>query len=349
MAAADKNKQKIVELILKSPGQSSDEIYSNIKKKVAKSTVKRYLKELIGEERLRKEGASLATRYYINEFYEFIVPISTERYFKVGIDDRIIKEGFNWEAIRNIIPNHNLINNEERAEFYELDTKFKAKIADMSTTIYRKEFERLAIDLSWKSSQIEGNTYSLLETELLLKEKIEAKGKKKEEATMLLNHKNALDYILEHNDIAIPLTIRDIEDMHSILIKDLNVERNIRSRSVGITGTNYAPLANEHQIREALQLMCDLINAKENAFEKSLLALLLISYIQPFEDGNKRTARIVSNAILANNKICPLSYRTIDPIDYKEALLIFYERNNLFNFKKMFIEQYKFAIKTYFK
>lgn len=349
MTTAEKNKQKILEMIQLSPGQSSDEIYAALNKTVAKSTVKRYLKDLIEDESLRKEGASLATKYFINEFYEFIVPISPKKYFKTEIDNRLIKDEFNWKAIREIIPGHNLINENERTDLKELDLKFKAQVLSMSDVIYKKEFERLAIDLSWKSSQIEGNTYSLLETELLIKDKIEAKGKNREEAIMLLNHKEALDYIFNNQDIAIPITIRDIEDVHSILIKDLDVGRNLRSRGVGITGTNYSPLDNEHQIREALQLMCDIINDKENAFEKAFLALLLISYIQPFEDGNKRTARLVSNAILYNHDICPLSYRTINPIDYKEALLIFYEQNNIYNFKKIFIDQYKFAVKTYFK
>lgn len=96
--------------------------------------------------------------------------------------------------------------------------------------------------------------------------------------------------------ILFPLSVNKIEDIHSILIKELAVDRNIRKRRVGISGTNYQPLDNEYQIKEALANMCDLINAKVNIFEKSLLALLLISYIQPFGDGNKRTARIVSNA-----------------------------------------------------
>jgi Fic family protein len=110
----------------------------------------------------------------------------------------------------------------------------------------------------------------------------------------------------------------------------------------------YKPLDNEHQIREALQAMCDLINQRDNVWEKALLALLLISYIQPFDDGNKRTGRIVSNAILMYHRDCPLSFRTIDPIAYKKALLIFYERNNLSAFKKIFIEQYQFAVEHYF-
>ena len=93
---------------------------------------------------------------------------------------------------------------------------------------------------------------------------------------------------------------------------------------------------------------CTLINARKDVFEKALLAVLLISYIQPFADGNKRTARIVGNALLMANRCCPLSYRSVDPLAYKEALLVFYEQNNLFPFKEIFVEQFEFAVKTYF-
>jgi Fic family protein len=126
------------------------------------------------------------------------------------------------------------------------------------------------------------------------------------------------------------------------------VERNIRQRRVGISGTNYKPLDNEHQIREALEDMCRLINRKENVFEKTLLALVLLSYIQPFNDGNKRTARIICNAILISNQYCPISFRTIDALEYKKAILVFYEQNTISVFKKLFIEQFRFAVKTYF-
>jgi Fic family protein len=94
--------------------------------------------------------------------------------------------------------------------------------------------------------------------------------------------------------------------------------------------------------------MCRLINRKENVFEISLLALVLLSYIQAFNDGNKRTARIVSNMILIANQYCPISFRTIDTVEYKKAMLIFYEQNNISVFKEIFIEQFRFAVKTYF-
>ena len=133
-----------------------------------------------------------------------------------------------------------------------------------------------------------------------------------------------------------------------MLIKELGIDRNLRNRRVGITGTNYRPLDNEFQIREAFENMCKLINSKKNVFEKALIALVFISYIQGFMDGNKRTARITSNAILVANKYCPISFRTVDSIDYKKAMLIFYEQNNITAFKRIFMDQFEFAVKTYF-
>ena len=144
------------------------------------------------------------------------------------------------------------------------------------------------------------------------------------------------------------LTVSHIEDIHLLLTKELAVDRGIRRRRVGITGTNYHPLDNEFQIREAMRDTCSLINGKENIFDKALLTLVLISYIQPFSDGNKRTARITSNAILIANGYCPLSFRSVDSIDYKKALLIFYEQNNLYAFKQIFMDQFEFAVREYF-
>jgi Fic family protein len=94
--------------------------------------------------------------------------------------------------------------------------------------------------------------------------------------------------------------------------------------------------------------MCELINSKVNIFEKAILALVLLSYIQPFGDGNKRTARIISNAILIANHFCPISFRTIDSIEYKKAMLIFYEQNNINPFKRIFMDQFESAVETYF-
>ena len=96
---------------------------------------------------------------------------------------------------------------------------------------------------------------------------------------MLLNHKDALRFVLDNPDYLQQLTVSHIEDIHQLLTKELSVDRGIRHRRVGITGTNYRPLDNEFQILEAMHDTCDLINSRENVFEKALLALVLLSYI----------------------------------------------------------------------
>ncbi len=340
--------QKILDFISKSGEITSKEILENVNISISYSTLKRILSKLISENYISTTGQRRSTKYIISPIYKVIQPINIDDYYKKEIDDREINEHFNFILINEVLASNNIFTDSELIKLSKLQAYFKDNVSQLSENNYKKEFERLAIDLSWKSSQIEGNTYSLLETERLLKEKETASGKTKEEAVMLLNHKDALYFILDNTDYLYPLQVSKIEDIHSILTKELSVERNLRKRRVGISGTNYKPLDNEFQIREALNNACKLINAKNNVFEKSLLALLLISYIQPFADGNKRTARIVSNAILINAGYCPLSFRTVSSIDYKKAMLLFYEQNNIFNFKKIFIDQFEFAVKTYF-
>jgi Fic family protein len=276
------------------------------------------------------------------------MPLNIDTYFEKETDERIVQTDFNFELINDILPKVELFTPQEKEQLDALQAHFTHNIEDITPSEYRKEMERLGIDLSWKSSQIEGNTYSLLETEKLLKEKQTAQGKTKEEAVMLLNHKDALNYILEEPEYLKELSVRRIEELHTLLVKELDVDKGIRRRRIGVTGTNYRPLDNEFQIREALEDSCQLINGKENVFEKALLALVLISYIQAFSDGNKRTARMTSNAILIANRYCPISFRTVDSVDYKKAMLIFYEQNNISAFKKIFIDQFAFAVGTYF-
>lgn len=340
--------KNILDFIKANPSLSSKEIYDGLKSEVGYATVKRILAKLISENLVLPIGKGRGTKYVIDPAFELLYPIDVEVYFSKEIDEREIKDSFNLLLIKNILSKIELFTAEEHLQLAALQKKYQENIAELSVVEYKKELERLAIDLSWKSSQIEGNTYSLLETERLLKDKETAQGKPKDDAIMLLNHKDALDFIIANPDYLNPLTISTIEDIHSLLIKDLGVDRNIRRRRIGISGTNYKPLDNEYQIREALTDLCELVNNRNNVFEKALLVLLLISYIQPFGDGNKRTARIVSNAILMHNGYCPISFRTIDSVEYKKAMLLFYEQNNLAAFKRIFISQFEFAVKTYF-
>ncbi len=308
----------------------------------------RMLSDCVANGHIEVIGRGPATRYRLTPQAHITMELNLDTYFDKEVDERQVQESFNFGLINEILPQVDLFTQKELQQLNDAQKLFRWHLSEMSDIEYRKEMERLGIDLSWKSSQIEGNTYSLLETERLLKEKQTANGKTKEEAVMLLNHKDALDFILDMPDFLKDLTVARIVEIHSILTKELDVDRNIRHRRVGITGTKYTPLDNVFQIREALEDSARLINSKSNIFEKALLALVLLSYIQAFTDGNKRTARIVSNGILIANGYCPISFRTVDSIDYKKAMLMFYEQNNIAAFKRIFIDQFLFAVKTYF-
>ena len=312
------------------------------------ATMKRLLAYEVQQGNIMVSGTGRATRYSLSAQAHLCMPIHLDTYFALDVDERKVQTGYNFDLIRDQLPNVVLFTSEELRYLSLLQEEFRQHIEEMSENEYRKEMERLGIDLSWKSSQIEGNTYSLLETERLLRESKTADGKTKEEAVMLLNHKDALRFILDNPDYLQQLSISRIEDIHTLLTRELSVDKGIRHRRIGITGTNYHPLDNEFQIREALSDTCSLINAKSCVFEKALLALVLLSYIQPFSDGNKRTARITSNAILIANGYCPLSFRSVDSIDYKKAMLLFYEQNNIYAIKQIFISQYEFAVREYF-
>lgn len=339
---------EILQFLHYHPLANRTEIMAGLMETPSGSTVKRLLSAAVKEGNIETVGRGPSTKYRLTPQAHVTMPLDLATYFDKDIDERVVQESFNFDLIREVLPKVEIFTKEELSVLFAAQKEFEKNTEGMTDLEYHKEMERLGVDLSWKSSQIEGNTYSLLETERLLKDKQTASGKTKEEAIMLLNHKEALDFVLDVPDYLKELSVHRIEDIHSILTKELGVDRNIRHRRVGITGTNYRPLDNEFQIREALEDTCTLVNGKDNVFEKALLTLVLLSYIQAFVDGNKRTARITSNAILIANGYCPISFRTVDSIDYKKAMLMFYEQNNIAAFKKIFIEQFLFAVKTYF-
>ena len=341
-------KREILQFLHYHPASTRDEIRQGISFMGSDATLKRLISNAVASGGVVVSGKARATRYSLSHQAFITMPLDLDTYFAVEEDKRVIQSTFNFELIRDILPLVTLFSEDELAHLNALQDEFRQHLSQLTDNEYRQEMERLGIDLSWKSSQIEGNTYSLLETERLLRESKTADGKTQEEAIMLLNHKYALRFVLDNPDYLQQLTVSRIEDIHSLLIKDLAVDKGIRHRRVGITGTNYRPLDNEFQIREAMQDMCDLINSSTAVFDKALLALVLLSYIQPFVDGNKRTARITSNAILIANGYCPLSFRTVESFDYKKAMLVFYEQNNLYAFKQIFMQQFEFAVQEYF-
>lgn len=339
---------EILEFLHYHPQAKRVDVENCLSKKSSSATIKRILAKGVSDGYIAVEGVGKATVYSITPKAHLLRTVDLDSYYAQDHDARSVQTGYNFNLIRETLPAVSVFSEEEKVRIAKCREVFDGRMKDMTEGGYRREMERLGIDLSWKSSEIEGNTYTLLDTVNLLKDKIEAKGKKREEAIMLLNHKEALKAIVERPECFRNLSLSRMEDVHSLLIDGLGVERNLRHIRVGISGTNYRPLDVEAQIREAIGDMCVLVNGKSEPYEKALLTLLLISYIQPFVDGNKRTSRLMANALLIAHGCCPLSFRTVAANDYRAALLLFYEQNNLSAFKKMFLEQIEFAVNEYF-
>ncbi len=220
---------QIISILSKDTGLSLKEVHERLASGNSYSTTKRTLAKLVNKKLVDRSGNRKSSTYSVGKSYQILHSIDPEAYFEKDIDDRRINETFNFNLIREDLFNAELFTDEERKELEELQTAYSENVAQLSGEEYDKEIERLAIDLSWKSSQIEGNTYTLLETERLLKEKQTASGKHKDEAVMLLNHKEAIDFIVATPDYLQKLSVRAIEDIHSILTKELGITRNLRN------------------------------------------------------------------------------------------------------------------------
>lgn len=344
----NKRQQQIIEFAKKNLSFQNKELVAFFDDKYSRETITRDLSFLCTQNFLQKSGAGAFVVYSLSENYRILEEIDVKKYFDIPYLKRDVKESFNFE-IFNIL-NNDIFTAEEKEKLEKLQKEFIKNFSKYdSQTLINKEFERIMIEFSWKSSAIEGNTYSLLGTEALIKNHVIGEGKTKEETQMILNHKDAFNEAIQNREQFIKLRSADVEYIHSILTKKLGITKNIRKAGVGITSTKYRPLDNEPQIKEALQNMVDLINKKESFFEKSFLISILIAYIQIFEDGNKRTSRMISNAILLAHHSIPLSYRIVDVEEYKKAVILFYEINNLAYFKQIFIDQFEDAVNNYFK
>lgn len=313
----------------------------------SKPTIARDLAFLVENKLIKISGKGKNTIYLPSISNPLLRYIDLDRYFTLEADQRhTVYKTFDFALFENL---RNLFSEKEIAGLEKVNKSFTKQTNKLQTETYSKELERFIIELSWKSSKIEGNTYSLLDTETLIKQSIEAKGHPKEEAIMILNHKKAFEIILTNKEEFTKITFTQITQLHNFMVKDLSISTGIRKEAVGIIGTTYRPLDNPWQIREALEKSIAAINASVFPLEKALIISALLSYIQPFTDGNKRTGRMLSNAILLAHDYYPLSYRSVDETLYKKALLLFYEQHSIVHLKKIFIDQYLFALETYFK
>ena len=336
---------QIISIFSKGEQLSSSEVMRRSPLNRSLVTIKRQLSTLTANGYLVQSGAGRSVKYTLSKKGWLLKPINVNEYLKQDPDERLESRYLEFEVIEP--PYIELFSKTELA-LLEMATKdFRANSLNSDSAARKKELQRFIVEFSWKTSRLEGNTYDLLSTERLLLYGEKNSENTEHEAQMILNQKNSLDFILENIEIWDNLKIGTLEQLHSLVGENLDISRNLRKTLVGITGTNYRPPESEFQIRDALELLFKYIKKANNIFEKALLSILGVSYIQPFVDGNKRTSRLLGNAMLISKNYAPLSYRSVNDREYKEACLVFYEQNSIEPFKSLFIDQYIFSARNY--
>lgn len=278
-------------------------------------TIQRALSRLLELELVTQTGPSNDPMYSVN----YPALVTTDVPEKIITDEERPESIFNYELLDWL----------ENTTVETLPSLFDSSI-EPAEELSPRDIEHLTVELSWKSSALEGNTYSLLDTQLLLTEGIKPKNRTEFETQMILNHKDAIAFILEHKELfSKDISFASIEELHRIIGRNLGIDSGVRNRMVRITASNYTPPETPAKIRESADRILAIINGQTNPYIKALLALSLIPYLQIFEDGNKRTGRMLANAILIATVNRGFSLRGVDARDLALAYLAFYEFNSM--------------------
>ena len=253
---------------------------------------------------------------------------------------------YRYEWLESYQPNTSFyLNVEERNQLHEIGQRLNV---GMPAGTYAKQiFNRLLIDLSYHSSRLEGNTYSLAETEKLLLQGMSADDKIDADKVMILNHKDAINFLVEGINRIETLEkstgVENIRTMHYLLAEGLvpnGAAGIIRNDGVRITSSTYIPMEGKPRLEQQLQLIINKAAAINDPFEQSFFLLIHIAYLQAFIDVNKRTARLSANIPLVRNNLSPLSFIDLDKDDYASAMISCYELNNERPMVELFIRSY---------
>jgi Fic family protein len=217
-------------------------------------------------------------------------------------------------------------------------------------TYARDVLDRLLVDLSWASSRLEGNTYTRLGTQRLIELGQAAQGKDAQETQMILNHKAAIELLIE-NSAEVSIDKFTVLNLHAILsdnlIADPLASGRLRQRVLQISGTVFVPLAMPQQLAECFELIRSKAQAISNPFEQAFFSMVRLPYLQPFEDVNKRVSRLATNIPLLRNGLCPLSFIDVPERAYIEATLGVYEMNRVDLLRDVFMWAYERSCQRY--
>ena len=364
---SQKDLDSIVKAVSSLPdGGGIEKINSALEGKMPRRTLQRRLSLLVEQKRLIAEGKGRASRYRLPNTLDVVIPppivaLSGETYIPLSPEGEEIKRvirapiqsrnpvGYNRAFLDAYQPNRTFYLAEDiRQRLYEMGRSSDDQ--QIAGTYARQIFNRLLIDLSWNSSRLEGNTYSLLETEQLLEQGEAAEGKNAMETQMLLNHKDAFELLVEQA-ADVGFNRYTILNLHALLSNNLLADPQacgrLRTTPVTIGGSVYHPLEVPKLIDECFGQILTLTSEVTDPFEQAFFAMIHLPYLQPFLDVNKRVSRLAANIPLIRRNLCPLSFLDVPNQAYIDGTLAVYELNKIELLRDVFVWAYGRSCKRY--
>jgi hypothetical protein len=355
-------------------GVSATSIASELRElmgaQINQRTLQRRLKKLLKQGRLLRVGSGRAQRYRPNQSPAASPPLATKSTTKEGQTEAYVPLSAEGLRARELVsrPLMQRIPVGYRREFLDayqpganfyLSEALRRQLHEIGRTpagerpagTYAREIlSRLLVDLSWASSKLEGNTYTRLDTQNLIEFGQIAQGKDAIETQMILNHKAAIEMLIEDAD-EVGIDAFTFKNLHSVLSQDLmrdpEASGRLRRRPVEISGTVYHPLALPQTIEDCFHELLDKAAAIKDPFEQAFFLMVQIPYLQPFEDVNKRVSRIGANIPLIKYNLCPLSFIDVPEASYVEGTLSVYELNNVDLLRDVFVWAYERSCQRY--
>ncbi|MCH8533142.1 MAG: Fic family protein [Saccharospirillum sp.] len=346
-------------------GASIEKIEQNLSAPPNRRTLQRWLNSLIAQQRVCREGQGRAVKYRLGEsrntevkgdlaeHAEALIPLSPEaRDIEKQVRQPVPLRkpvGYNRAFLDNYRPNEtHYLNDAIREELLSQGQVVGG--SEPAGTYARQLANRLLIDLSWNSSRLEGNTYSLLETERLISAGESAAGKNAQEAQMILNHKETIEFLIDSAG-EVGFNRYTLLNLHALLsdnlLDDPAASGRLRTIAVGIGQTAFLPLEGPQRIEECFEQILDTATAIRDPFEQAFFVMVHLPYLQPFEDVNKQVSRLAANIPLFQRNLCPLSFVDVSQSTYINAMLGIYELNRIELLRDVFVWAYKRSCARY--
>jgi Fic/DOC family len=345
-------------------GAQLEDLFGALKNKVPRRTLQRRLSQLVEGGRLSKEGRARAVRYRLPVGVVGVGAVAAGASRVEGHGEVSLRVSREAERIRSAVRapiqnrrpvgyNRAFLDDYQPNRTQYLGEALRRHLLALGRspdgvrpagTYARQIINRLLIDLSWNSSRLEGNTYSLLETQRLLELGQAAPGKDARDAQMILNHKAAIELLVDQA-AEVDFNRYTILNVHALLsdnlLPDPKGSGRLRAIPVAIQGTVYRPPEVPQLIEECFQHVLDTARAIADPFEQAFFAMVHLPYLQPFEDVNKRVSRLAANLPMIRENLCPLSFVDVPERDYVEGYLGVYELNRIALLRDVFAWAYE--------